>query len=84
MSLHALARRYQRAFDTSEAALLADLARLAGEYGKLLDDHAKHPGDTEFVVPLPTGGSWVGAVGRRFSEATGRDERIVSVSTFLQ
>ena len=55
ISLHALARRFQRGLDVGEAAILRDLKAL-GE-ATLTDGAA---GD-DFVVPVP-GGRWVGGV----------------------
>lgn len=83
VGLHAVGRWFQRAgADNSEAALVADFGRLAGEYGRILDDHARCPSERRFLVRVPNG-AWAGTLARRHSEATGKDERIISVSTFL-
>ena len=81
LSLHALGRWYQRALDNSEVALLSDLARLAAAYGRILTIHAA-TGNPGFLCPA-TGGQWAGSITQRLSEATGRQERVLDVRTFL-
>ena len=81
LSLHALGRWYQRSLANSDAALLADLARLAGAYGKILHIHAA-TGNRKFLWPA-TSGQWAGSITERFSEATGRQEQVLNVRTFL-
>jgi hypothetical protein len=50
VTLHAVGRWFQRASsDDSETALLADFARLAAEYGRILDDHARVPSERRFL-----------------------------------
>jgi hypothetical protein len=66
VSLHALARRYQRAFDNSDAAVGADLFALASSLSGAVD-----AGD-EFAVPLGDG-RWVGNV----TEIEDRGERVL-------
>jgi len=51
VSLHALARRYQRGQDTTEAAIFADLAALARDFRAVTSPR--------FTVAVP-GGVWVG------------------------
>jgi hypothetical protein len=79
--LHALGRWYQRSLNNSEAALIADLGRLAADYGSILD-RAAAVGDPSFFCPTPNG-RWAGAIAQRFSNATGRPERVLNVRTFL-
>jgi hypothetical protein len=52
VSLHALARRYQRGRDTSETAIFADLARLADNFRLVVTL-------PRFAIAVP-GGTWVG------------------------
>jgi hypothetical protein len=54
VSLHALARRYQRGRDTTEAAIFADLAALESGFRRVITS-------SRFTVPVP-GGAWVGEV----------------------
>ncbi len=56
VSLHALARRYQRGFSITDAAIMHDLHILAKAHAELGDDAAA----TEFEVAVPSGGRWVG------------------------
>jgi hypothetical protein len=58
ISLHALARRYQRARDTSDAALLHDLRVLAEHQDALLTGGE----EATFRVSCPGGGTWVGVI----------------------
>lgn len=58
LSLHALARRYQRGFDTSDAMILSELKALAMCHA----DVVQTPGD--FAIG-GSGGNWVGEVGLR-------------------
>jgi hypothetical protein len=81
LSLHALARWFQRSLDNSQAALVTDLAALASAYGGILTDHERTL-EPRFRVPV-AGGAWVGEVSRRYSEATLKEERVASVATFL-
>jgi hypothetical protein len=55
VSLHALARRYQRGFDTGDGAILAELKALALRHAEIADSM------TDFAVP-GDGGSWAGEV----------------------
>jgi hypothetical protein len=60
VSLHALSRRYQRGFDTSDAAILAELKQLA----------LMHPTIVESLGDFSIGGDggrWCGEVGRNGS-----------------
>jgi hypothetical protein len=57
VSLHALARRYQRGFDTSDAAILAELRELAMRHAAIVEAQ----GDFSMAFD---GGSWVGEVAR--------------------
>ena len=52
VSLHALARRYQRGRDTSETSIFADLAGLADDFRQVVTL-------PRFAVAVP-GGTWVG------------------------
>jgi hypothetical protein len=79
--LHALGRWHQRSLDIREATLLADLGRLAADYGSILDQVAVSS-DPSFFCPT-SNGRWAGAVAQRLSEATGRQERVLNVRTFL-
>ncbi len=81
LPLHALGRWYQRSLLNSDAALLADLAQLAGAYGKILPTDASVD-NLKFLWPT-TGGQWAGSITERMSEATGREERVLNVRTFL-
>ena len=55
VSLHALARRYQRGFAITDAAIMHDLHMLAKAHAGLAGGAA-----TEFEVAVPSGGRWVG------------------------
>ena len=57
MSLHALARRFQRGFDTSDAAILSELKQIALRHEEIIEALG------EFSLPAD-GGSWVGEVAR--------------------
>jgi hypothetical protein len=81
LPLHALARWYQRSLDNSDAALLTDLAQMASAYGEILHIHTAL-GNRKFLCPA-TSGLWAGSVTERLSEATGRQEQVLSVRTFL-
>jgi hypothetical protein len=81
LPLHALGRWYQRSLDNSDAALLADLAQLAGAYGEILDTHSA-AGNRKFLWSAASG-VWAGSVTDRLSEATGREERVLDVRTFM-
>ena len=81
LPLHALGRWYQRSLANSNASLLADLAQLAGAYGQILQIHAA-TGGQRFYWPAASG-YWAGSVVQRFSEATGRQEQVLNVRTFL-
>jgi hypothetical protein len=80
-SLHALARWYQRAPDNSEAALLSDLARPAAVYGQIIGTSAM-TGNHSFLCAA-AGGQWAGSLTQRLSEATGRQEPVLNIRTFL-
>ena len=56
VSLHALARRYQRGFAITDAAIMHDLHMLAKAHAELGSADAA----TEFEVVVPGGGRWVG------------------------
>lgn len=81
LSLHAIGRWHQRSRDNSEAALLADLARLAGAYGKIPRIHVATD-NQKFFWPA-SNGQWAGSITERLSEVTGRQEQILNVRTFL-
>jgi len=71
VSLHALARRYQRGQDTTEAAIFSDLADLA--------PYARTPdalGGTAFALPVH-GGAWCG------ERVVVRDDLVLAVRTYL-
>jgi hypothetical protein len=57
VSLHALARRYQRGFNTTDAAILSELRELALRHEEIVEAMG------EFSLP-GDGGSWVGSVAR--------------------
>jgi hypothetical protein len=71
VSLHALARRYQRGSDTTEAAIFSDLADLA-PYARKQDAM----GGTAFALPLP-GGAWCG------ERVMVGDDLVLAVRTYL-
>jgi hypothetical protein len=71
VSLHGLARRYQRAFDMSDAAVCADLYSLATAGGDVEDG--------EFAVPAGDG-QWVGNVAE--VEDRGEPVRILAARSF--
>jgi hypothetical protein len=81
LPLHALGRWYQRSLANNDDALLADLAQLAGAYGKILPIDAAVD-NLKFLWPT-TGGQWAGSITERLSEATGREEQVLNVRTFL-
>ena len=81
LTLHALGRWYQRSLDNSDAALRLDLARLAAAYGTILESGTA-TARRKFHWPGASG-HWVGSITRRLSEATGRQEQILNVRTFL-
>lgn len=68
IGMHALARRYQRVADHSDAAVLADLKALAPKWRDTAG---------EFRVPAPSGGEWIGAV------TTVRGAPVLAVRTFV-
>jgi hypothetical protein len=72
--LHALARRFQRGWDVSDAAVRADLAALACPCPDVLASGG------EFTVPLADG-CWVGTVTE--IEARGEPARILVVRSFI-
>jgi hypothetical protein len=78
---HALGRWYQRALNTSDAALVSDLSRLAASYDQILTTY-QTTGDPRFLCPA-NDGQWAGSVTKRLSAATGRHETILNVRTFL-
>jgi hypothetical protein len=57
IGLHALARRYERGSQRTDAAVLRDLVPLALAYPEI----ARARG--EFAIPLSGGGRWIGTVG---------------------
>jgi hypothetical protein len=67
---------------TVEVALLSDLARLAAAYGRILTIHAA-TGNPGFLCPAPDGQWAAGSIMQCLSEATGRQERVLDVRTFL-
>ena len=74
VSLHALARRYQRARDNSDAAIRADLAALVRSVDEV------EQANSDFAVPTADG-QWIG-------EATDTDDRgkvktILAARTFI-
>ena len=75
VSLHAIARWYQRAMDTSPPALLADLHRIARWSAAPAVDMA-----SDFAVAV-TNGQWVGATGDLVQN--GQVTRMPDVRTFL-
>ena len=72
--LRALARRYQRGFDNTDAAIRADLRALAMPAPEILDQGG------EFTVPLADG-CWVGEVAE--IEQRGAMVRVLVVRTYL-
>jgi hypothetical protein len=58
LSLHALARRYQRGFDTSDAAILSELRAMAMCHADIVETLG------DFAI-AGDGGCWVGEVGLR-------------------
>jgi hypothetical protein len=72
VSLHALARWYQRALATNDTAIIHDLALVVSAVA-VLDPNA---GDV--LVPSRNGGSWRGAVVETFEGC-----RIVNIRTFV-
>ena len=78
VGLHALARRYQRAFETSDEAIKKDLRTLAD--AATVDDHLALR--DSFRIPASAGaGLWVGS-STVISEGTGH-QRILSVRSFI-
>jgi hypothetical protein len=69
IGLHALARRYQRGADYSDAAVLDDLRVLAR------DGLAAFKAGGEFAIPAPSGGRWIGAVRP--------EDRVVIIRTYF-
>jgi len=70
VSLHALARRFQRGWTTTDAAVMEDLRALALWQG----------GGGEFSVPVADG-FWVGST--RETTFAGQTQRSLLVRTFL-
>jgi hypothetical protein len=68
VGLHALARRFQRASDHADAAVLADLAALAPKWRDTAG---------EFRIPAPSGGHWIGSV------TAVRGAPVLAVRTFV-
>ena len=60
VSLHAVARRMQRGFDTSDAAILSELKQIAMMYPTIVESLG------DFSMP-GDGGLWCGEVGRNGS-----------------
>ena len=58
LSLHALARRFQRGADASETAVMDDLRTLGQAHHGLAD----RPDGSEIAVPVGHGGAWIGTV----------------------
>jgi hypothetical protein len=81
LPLHALGRWYQRSLANDNVPLLASLARLAASYGKILEGHYM-TGNRKFLKSDGSG-QWAGSLTDRFSETTGRNEKILNVRTFL-
>lgn len=81
LPLHALGRWYQRSLANNDAALFADLAQLACAYGEILRNHSAL-GNRKFLGPASSG-LWAGSVAERLSEATGRQEQVLNVRTFV-
>jgi hypothetical protein len=77
LGLHAIARRFQRGLDDSEAAILRDM-RLLGEAQHGLADR---PEGADFVVGVP-GGHWRGHVSHVYDRRIGRDVAL-AVRTFV-
>lgn len=80
VSLHALARRFERGAGRDDAATLRDLTRLATVAATDADDGAPLPTPRE--VPV-TGGRWAGDRCVARDHETGHKHRIIRVSTFL-
>jgi hypothetical protein len=75
VSLHALARRFQRGIDNSDASIMADLRVVADVAAEIAVT------DGAFEIPVP-GGRWTGFVAE-MPDATGSIERVLSIRTFL-
>jgi hypothetical protein len=73
VSLHALARRFQRAFDNSDAAIRADLLALVDPAADVIDR------GEDFAIPV-TDGSWLGSVAE--VEHLGEQAALMTVRTF--
>jgi hypothetical protein len=75
VSLHALARRFQRGIDNSDAAILADLRVIADVAAEIAVTH----GAFEIAVP---GGRWGGYI-VEMPDENGPHTRVLSIRTFL-
>jgi hypothetical protein len=76
LSIHTIARRYQRGFDNSDHALKTDIAELALNAERLLDVDAQ-----TFAIRCPSG-VWVGAT-EAISLSNGAEQRVLNVRSFL-
>jgi hypothetical protein len=79
IGLHALARRYERGADRTEAAVLNDLLGLAPGYVATFGDPDEIEDGDDFAIPAPAGGGfWIGAASQ-----TGTAPKLL-VRTFIQ
>jgi hypothetical protein len=74
--IHAIARRYQRGLDNTDAAIQADIAELSLHIVRLVDVASQ-----TFSIPCPSG-VWVGAI-EVIRISSGPDQRVLNVRSFL-
>jgi hypothetical protein len=77
LSLHALARRFQKAWRGDDAAIFVDLCALAAAWAELV----QRPDGSDFQVRTADGGVWAGSVAN--VTTGGRAGRILLTRTYL-
>jgi hypothetical protein len=76
LGIHAIARRYQRGWDNTDAAIQADIAELPLHAARLDDVDSQ-----TFSIPCLSG-VWVGAI-EVIRISSGPDQRVLNVRSFL-
>lgn len=81
ISLHALARWYQRSFDNGETTLWSDLRSLAAKTASILESRSTL--NSQRFSCRVSSGEWVGSFSERPGEITGHPEQVLNVRTFI-
>lgn len=76
VGLHAIARRFERGRPDDDRAVLKDLVALAWGFADAASGEAS---TTEFAIPAPSRGRWIGALAALDSES----EPVMAVRTFV-